>query len=433
MSSPSIKVQTLIRKFKNGIKESLDKQRIINDFTYCLTVEDVLTSSILINEKKLDDFLYNVDDLIFASKSDSKSNSELKLSSNSNSKSNSKLSSITESASPKNSMPINIFSKDVEDINQGDDLLFSFSPNIYIKPQSRDSITDYVGENGYMRNIYNAEHCDNKWILMMYFMNRLYPNFATIDKIKIKSLHIHCLPGTELSAMHHFLYNSKMETKFSSIEWEWIGTINNIIEDPYKLRKELKKTRAQNLLNLFDDNIYSANNLKYIINETLNKIGKVNFAHIDLHKNAYNSIRDFIAYAILCIKLLETSCVVQINLDNPDKWDMHTINGIILLGLLFQEMYLFQFNFEGNLYTVLICKNKKKINTETLYKKLMLVSESTYLDTHNLFPLEYVRNEIKFDLTLYDLLKNINSAPTTFGDIIYEINKVLDMNVNTFL
>jgi hypothetical protein len=411
MSSPNIKFQTLIRKFKNGIKESLDKQRIINDFTYQLSSEEILLSQDIFQEKKYSDFIYDISNLTDA-RTDRSTSVGIPI----------------PAASLKflQSGTSDFYTSAFENDNQ---MLFSFSPNVYQDFGTEETVSRYTGDEGYLKNVYNAEYCNDEWIIMMYFINRLYANFATHDKIKIKSLHVHTLPGSKLSALHHFLNNSKINSKFQNIEWQWMGTVNNVIDDPYQLNKAFRIKYSKNLLQLFDTELCSPNNVKFIVNETLNKLGKLNFLCI----TAENNLKYYIAYAILTIKLLELNCICYINLPNPTEWNITTINALILYGLIFQELYLFKFKFDNILYTVLICKNKKKISVEILYKKLLSLLSSEYLESHNLFSLDYVKNTSNINKLLDIINKSDNVSPIILSDIIYEINKVLDMNINTFL
>lgn len=391
MSSPNIKFQTLIRKYKNGLKEGLDKQRIIEHYTFQIVSDDVLTTNAISTTKQH----YSIDDIKIATFYSGESLAQ----------------------------PIAMKLLPAE---HSDSTLFSFSPMVSGTAMDHN-IKDYMGD-GLLKKVYNAELCDYDWLIMMYFMNRLYPNFATHDKIAMKSLHINALPGATLSAMHHFLYSSKINNKYKNVEWNWMGTINTEISDPYNLYDDLHAHYKSNLLELFNSSVCSPNNIKFIVNESTQR-GKINFLCVD----ACNDLRHYIGYAVLIIKLLESNCIMYMKVPQIGDWTVETYNAIVLYSLIFQEIYLFKFDL-GSEHNVLICKNKKKLTNELLYKKLLsLLMDDAIKTSTGIFTLDFLVNcdVTKKILDIFE--KNDDAKPIVFNDIIYEINKVLDLNLTGFI
>ncbi len=271
---------------------------------------------------------------------------------------------------------------------------------------------------------------------MMYFINRLYANFATHDKIKIKSLHVHSLPGSALSAIHHFLFNSKINISYQNIDWQWAGTINNFVEDPHEMSADLKIKYSKNLLNIFDSGgIAHTNNLKFVVNETLKRMcSRLNFLCIGASEE--ENCRSHLANAVLAIKLLEPTCIAYIEVPNPSDWTVHTINGLLLYSLLFQELYLFKFTLTNTCRTILICKNKKKVNTQLIYKKIMLLLANPKY-RFNLFSLGFMKSNDEIRELVQKILNiqedRLDVLPIVLNDVMYEISKVLNLNTSTFL
>jgi len=421
MNSHHIRFQTLIRKFKNGIKDTIDKKKIIENYTYQLSCDEILSSSDIIYKKKITSDtsescnIYTLQDLYEYYFIDEKKSDTIKI------------------------------KHMISTFDPPSDILFSFSPNEqnYMPNMTtantnntntylcEDDYNQYLGEDGILCNIYKCEYCDNDWVVMMYFINRLYPNFAAFNKIKIHSLFINSLPGSSLSAIHHFLYNSKINNVYNNIEWEWLGTINNNMTDPYNIKDSIEKNYVKNILHIFDNDTDIINNANFIINETLHRLGKLNFIYFDIYSGS-----DYIVNALLIIKLLSANSIAYIELKHPKQWTVQDINGILLYVLLFQELYLFQFdkNIQKN---ILICKNKKRIHTESLYKKLVLILMSNTIETYNLFSIKFITSNAEISKIVKELLdikeKNIDVMSLNLSDLMYEISNVLEPNINTFL
>ncbi len=438
MSSPNIKFQSLIRKYKSGVKETIDKQKIIRDFTYQLNIDDAFDTSYLFNSKGKKNFIYTLDDLFGYNKKD-----------------------VKVSLSKPIKIPPNIDTKN-QNTETPDDLLFSFSPGVESlsgpngqfnplhnfninNPYLNNCFKKYTADDGYLKTVYNAELCDRDWVIFMYFINRIYANFATHDKIKIKSIHLHITPGSELSAMHHFLYNSKVNNSILNIEWDWLGTVyNNSIRsnDPYNIKKQVYIKYKNNMLPLFNTDISSSDNVNFILNESLSKLSKANFLCVD----KTTEIKDLMFYGILSVKLLEVNCLFYLKLPAINEWDVHIINALLLYSLIFTELYLFKIDIDNKKSVVLLCKNKKKIAIDNSYKKLLyLLNNADFTNPDqscNIFSLEYLKSEnIKnwLENVLAIIEKELECDGSnklndiTFEDTSYEMTKVLEVNTNTFL
>lgn len=296
-----------------------------------------------------------------------------------------------------------------------------------------ETVAAYLG-NGYLKNVYNAELCDNQWLIMIYLINRLYDNFATSEKIKIKSLHLNCLPGSELASIHHLLRNSKVSAA-CRIEWEWVGTVDaHTNEVHYDVYRKIKRKYRDNLLHLLSTEISDINNINYIVNETLNRLGRIGLICVGNEKDSSPTLCDFMAYAVLSIKLLDSGGICHVNIDDPKVWGIDTLSGVIMLGLIFQDMHMYKFDSDGIQHTVLIYRRKKKLSSEVLYKKLINLLDGPFTKSYNLFTAEYLRSIIKSNTALHDLLYGNNFAPIiSCADIIQEIDSILEMNVNMFL
>ena len=409
MSSPNIKFQSLIRKFKNGIKETIDKKKIIQNFTYELKLDETLDHNMLFNSRNIEDYFYTIKNI----------------------------ENLADNLDEDIQLP-----KIRENIGiMDDDKSISYSPIDFNEQIQSTNFYDYIGD-GYLKTVYNAELCDRNWIIFTYFINRIYPNFISNDKLKIKSLHINSTPGAELSAMHHFIYNSKINTIINNIEWNWIGTLEGgkKLIDPHNISKTLLYKYKNNILQLFNMPISSMDNLNFIINEASYKLSKINLICIDEILDQKN----ILAYGLLAIKILENNCIFYIKLPNIKDWDIKIINAILLYSLIFAELYVFNMDFGNKISTVLICKNKKK-QTETIYKKIMyILSNDEFTNDYNIFSIEYLRSDnIKnwIGKLVNIILSHNNSLSSSkislkniiFNDVIYEISKILDINVNTFL
>lgn len=419
MASSSFKLQSMLRKFKNTSKENIKKNM---QYSYKLSIEtNELETMFMFHSATKDSYIYTLD--IF----------------------NSNILSNEVSTIPIPyviSQPITIKSSSVP----------VYSPN----SNHLNSAYDYMEsdiQKGYLCNTYNAELCDEEWIAFVFCMNMIYIDFLSNEKIKIKSLHINRTPGSIMSAMNHVLFNSSIKDS-NAIEWSWLSTVAftkssnssyslhssmspnspNSFKASNLLRKAKRKYNSQ-LLFLLEDNMHSVNNINFIVNETINKLNKTNFLII----NTINTNKDHIAHASLIIKLMESGGIFYIKIPNIKEWDTPFINNMLLYSLLFNEVYLYKFHLIGN-STYLLCKYKKKINNETIYKKLVhILSNKDFTNEHNIFSKDFfdvppIKNWLD---TIYNIIESAIDEEyiykgIPFGNIIDSIDASLSINLNTF-
>jgi hypothetical protein len=381
MSSPNIKFQSVMRNFKNGAKETLDKKKIIKDFTYDLKIDEVVDATELFISVDKDSFCYTFGDPLGDPPGD-----------------------------PLDAAPT-VFATFLEPAREIPQL----------------DIREYIGD-GYLKNVYNAELCDKDWVALLYFINRIYPNFCTLDRVRIKSLHVGAAPEGELSAMHHFLYNSEVSRDIN-IEWEWLGPNRTQLRHKYK----------HNLVALFNSAFSSPDNINFLMNETMGKLGRANLLCAELPDS---SPRDAVACGLIALKAMETNSIAYIKLPSVDLWDARTVNAVLMFGLIFVELYVFKLDLGGG-SAVLICKNKKRAVGDSVAKKLTyLLNNRDFADECNIFSSGYLDSDAI--RPWIDRVKKIIQderaasvlnvpAPMTFDDMMYEISKVLGMNLDTFL
>lgn len=269
-------------------------------------------------------------------------------------------------------------------------------------------IHDYIGK-GHLYNIYNTELCDENWLIHLYCISNISNNFMTNNKVKVKSLHIN--QWSSLSAFNHFLHNS------ISAEWDWLNILNS-------LNKPARSHKSKTLT-LIENNLHSVNNINYIINES-NKFTKINFLTCD----TISSINDYITYIILTIKCLDVNGIAFIKIPQIQNWDTQFINVLILYNLIFSEVYIYKFSLITE-STFLLCKGKKKINNEIIYKKLIHVISNKDFANRNLFSKIFVDNFTNYIFDIIDQDGEKNSI--VFNDLIKDINNCLNVNVNTFM
>lgn len=274
---------------------------------------------------------------------------------------------------------------------------------------------NYTENNGYLENVYNAELVNKNWILFIYVFNEIYPE-NPLQKIQMKVLSIDSI--NELSALNHCLYNSLTIDK-NLIEMDWISTFetNDSIKESIINRKYHNK-----ILHLLDDNIYSLSNINFIINETLNRFKKVNLLIV----SKSNNIRTYLLYAIFSIKLLESDGTMY--MVTEQKKDTRFINILLLYALIFEDIYIYNFNIEI-VTSVLICKNKKKIDNEIIYKKLihLILNQDFDENIHNIFSNKKI-NEL-------NQINNMINTPSliNFDKEFIKNFDILDINTDTFL
>lgn len=417
MSSPCIKLQSLIRKFKNLTKEQTDKNKIIVDFQYNLSLDEMtLTTDYLFqsNAKQL-----HVYDICDKSVQTPGYNTEIK------------------------SLPIYISCSTSANTTENElNIMNEIS-------ELNDYIDISVNKKGYLNNVFNTELCDETWLINLFIMHTIHANFIVNDNVLVKSLHVGDISA--LSPYNHYLFNGALPELVNS-EWNWLNT--NIGFKDNDTNEHISKKYTNNILQLLETSIYSLNNINYIINEVNNKLTKINFLSINYNSenshalstsynsdNPNNNKNDNIlnhlhaTYAAFIIKLLDINGIVFIKIPNAAEWNTQFLNILLLYGLLFNEMYIFKFNLTTkSMY--LLCKNKKKITNETIYKKLVyIIANKDFAPEYNFFSKEIftlpdIENWLENVLKIVDC-DDADSVP--FDNILSVINTTLKVNTETFL
>jgi hypothetical protein len=306
----NVKLQSLIRKFKNSSIEEME----LTNYSYNLSIDDAeLDTAFLFQTAKCDKFIYTIDAL--------------------------------EKPNIGNSAPIKIISK------------------LNVK-SAENNVKYYIDSDikGYLHNLYNAELCDEEWVISMYFLSIVNQMFIRNEKIKINSLHLNNISHSTLSAFHHLLYNSSIK---HNIEWKWLNVIPYNFEVTTKLKNTLERVLRKDrnkLLHLLDKKCYSTNNINYIINETNLKLSKINMLCV---LDADKSIKSYISNAILSIKLMDQNGIIYVKIPNVDTWNTGFINVLLLYALIFVEVYVYEFDICSS-STYLLCKTRRKINNESI-------------------------------------------------------------------
>jgi hypothetical protein len=378
-----VKLQSLIRKFKNSSVE----ENVIKNYSYNLSIDADIDTTFLFQTSKSDSFLYKID--------------------------------VLERPVSGASIPIKI-------VNKSKELPLESNVKHYVNSDIK----------GYLHNLFNAELCNEEWIISMYFLSIVNHMFIRNEKIKINSLHMNNLTHSTISAFHHVLHNSSIK---SNIEWQWLNVIPNDFNLTNKLKNILERVCRKykhRLLHLIDSRNYSTNNINYIINETNAKISKINMlcALCDVKSHS----KSYIANIILSIKLMDQIGVMYVKIPNVDKWDTRFINILLLHSLIFLEVYVYEFNITTE-STYLLCKNRRKINNESIFKKLYyIVSNPNFVD-HNLFD-EKIFDEPDIKEWLTRLLDNTEIPFSTDviknnldNTIVDYISSNLHVNTETFL
>jgi hypothetical protein len=384
----NVKLQSLIRKFKNS---SINEENTITNYSYNLSIDADLDTKFLFQTSKSDEFLYIID-------------------------------AFEKPITYSKSIPINIVKKTK-------------------KTTKENNVKHYVDSNvkGYLHNLYNAELCNEDWAISMYFLSITNHLFIHNEKIKINSLHLNNLTHSTISAFHHVLYNSSIK---SNIEWNWLNAIpynfelNNMVKNT--LEKVCKKYK-QKLLHLIDSG-NSTNNINYIINETSLKMSKVNMLCIldDGIPNSIQNSKSYIANIVLAIKLMDQVGILYVKIPNVEKWDTRFINILLLYSLIFMEVYVFEFDINTN-STFLLCKNKRKINNESIFKKLYHIMSNPNFTDHNLFDKKiFKETNIKHWLTKIlndtEVPSNTDEKKNNLDNTIVDyISSNLHINTETFL
>jgi len=385
----NVKLQSLIRKFKSSL---INEENVMTNYSYNLSIGDAdLDTSFLFQTSKSDNFLYTID-------------------------------ALEKPPISGNSIPIKIINK--SKISMENNVKYYVDSNI----------------NGYLHNLYNAELCDEEWIISMYFLSIVNHMFVCNEKIKINSLHINNVTHSTISAFHHVLHNSSIK---SNIEWKWLNAIpfnfevtNNKLKNISEKVSAICKRYKNRLLYLIDSNQYSTNNINYIINETNIKMSKLNVLCI---LGSEEAIKSYISNIILAIKLMDQIGILYVKIPNVDKWDTHFINVLLLHSLIFLEVYVYEFDISTS-STYLLCKNKRKINNESIFKKLYhIVSNPNFTEPHNLFD-ESIFKESKINDWLIKLLNDTEIPSNTDvkknnldNTIVDYISSNLHINTETFL
>jgi hypothetical protein len=445
MTSPNIKFQSIIRNYKNGLHEELDKKKIIFDYTYNLSLNEVPLAKALFFSKFSELYVYDWADLMHNDPPH------------------------PESASI--DIPAN---RNTKPYLAGSPGRFGVSPGHLASPGhpaspgrlgaspviKNASINEYMGDGGYFENVYRAELCNTQWLICMHFINRLYVNFMGKDRaLHINSLHISHSGDREeygdISAMHHFVHNSHVTENILNVEWKWLNISGLIKSDPAapdELKSDpIKPDQATQLYNKYGENMLpDLPDIRSTIDK-IHDLGKLNFLYVRFSDSDPSAgtgagtgagsglgadYATYIKYAILVLKTFGINCMACIPIGSNWHQDIKTANILLLYALIFREIYVYNFDVENRRIVYLVCKDKKRFSVEPIYKKLMSVlSDASFSAGHNLFSAEYMSQNYAWLQSIDDIRtgKRTKVSPITFSDIAPEVSHVLKLNTQTFL
>lgn len=324
-----------------------------------------------------------------------------------------------------NTGDINIDTKWLYQSRGGSDYNYTLEDITDIKVNNgKSDVVDINGDienyfqDGYYKNVYNAENCDMDWVIFMYTINKIYRCFNNKTRIIINSLHFNNV--SVLSAFNHFIYNSKVTPE--NIEWNWLCANDSVNGANKSVERKYKK----NILKPAYNEIYHCNNINYVINETVSRFQKVNLIVSHSYGNTMNI---YVAYAIYCLKLLDINGCMYINIPPKREWDVKFLNILLLYTGIFRNIYFYNFDLISKT-CILVCHGKKKTSNEILYKRLMQLLQNFENVTNIYSKHVYDIPEIKSWL---DNLLSIDMSIIKSNVVIDNINDLLDINMEPFL
>ncbi len=278
-----------------------------------------------------------------------------------------------------------------------------------VPPDFRDGL-DYI------ENIFKCEQINCDWLIAFYLNIKSYKFFIRFGELKLKSLHLRplCLPS--LCSAHHLLYNSTFDVEFTNVEWNWISNETNELQN---MSEVYIPFRGGNFLNLLDYKMYTINNVNAIINQTSSTFKSINLLELEINMDG-DVLEQCVFASIIMLKLLDYDCVSYIyfsGMIDPDE----VADCLYLFSLIFVNSYLYHFD---RLKSVLVCRNKKKLETEKLCKKLLRC-----IDQQNLTGLFQEKKITK----VVEILKSQQDKCVQFKDLTDLAMRVLKYNHHTFL
>jgi len=302
-----------------------------------------------------------------------------------------------------------------------DKFVYEFDSCERIVTDVNDNILDYLGQDGYLADIYNAELCNEDWLIHLYLFKKIHNNFITVDQ-NIDSLHFN-IDGSNtsfagLAAINHFVYNT--DNNVSSNTWNWLSNATPI-------NKALRSKYKYNYLSMLDTITPTLNNINIIANSVYDREMKINYITNDISYNTTANIETYIIYVCLAITLLDSNGLLLMRFPVPSTWTTQYINVLMLYSLIFQNVYVYNFNISGP-RTYILCKGKKKIANVKVYKALIyLCSNGKCTADHNLFDRE------RFDDEWMSRINVVKDNAINNKQIVDSITDGLKQNVVQFL
>lgn len=385
MSSPGIIVQNLVRKYVKENQISCSFENTINDILYKMentnvkniAMDQIIQTNTLYNFKDVD---YNYDFL--------------------------------------NQLELNNEDSNDEDLNNEDIFELDEEQKDIDEISKKKYISENVFQYGALYNIFGAELIDEKWILYCFIISKIYKSFrknVLDDNVKINSLHIGQDNGSVQCSLNH-LFNYSTIFENQKVIWNWVSMDNNN-----------KLNNINKYINNFIQplEIYPLwKQLSFIINKlsdhSINKFNLLIFQpFLDL-KNDIEIRQCYLVCIILLIKFLDSQGIALIELR---KFTILEFNILGLCSLIFSNVYMTKYDI-GNIYTVIICKEKKKnLNTNSILKKLIKIlneSDTKCIVRKSIFSDEWINTVSN--------LNNLNCVG--FDSIIDHIKNILMQNLN---
>ena len=235
MSYHNIKFQSLIRKYKSGLQEAIDKKKVIKDSTHEISIDCVYNPKLLLTSKTKNNHLYSLESNLENNLKNNLENNEVFLLENEN----------------------NALFLEVSNLGEMNQEVYASKNTIR---NNTNNMEEYLKE-GILYNMFNVEFCGKDWIIGMYFINKLINNFLKVNRIHFKVNFFGDNSIEYVSAFHHFLYNSRM-VQNKEIVWDWLSISNN--SDNNSLH-EFETVYKNNMLPIFGKDIFISDNINFII------------------------------------------------------------------------------------------------------------------------------------------------------------------------
>lgn len=211
--------------------------------------------------------------------------------------------------------------------------------------------------------------------------------------------------GDFIAGIYYYFNHSKISSinHLKCYELDWLGVdIENTYEflhfkklnkyykfkqtnEPLKTDRKTSNSLDGHILHGYvDDNLLNDNNVQYVKTTVENRFNKTNIIFNNIKPRMCNNKNKILLSVAMLSTTLHKNGIMITKILEPEYWDKHFINYLLLFALIFESTEIFRFpvckNGKGYFRYYLTCHTRKKM----LYNNIIMIKLRSMLNNDNI-------------------------------------------------